>query len=105
MKIRLRHDLGVCEGYLSAKAGDIIEVAESSAVRYIRLGYAEAVSKATVEVPVETAVAQQKNVETATADVPATPPADVPKPLDEGDDSSKDEISKSRPPAAAGRKR
>lgn len=99
MKIRLRHDLGVCEGYLNAKKGDVLEVAESSAMRYIKLGYADAVTKGNaVQVPVETAVVQEKNVETATSEVPPTPVVDdVPKPLDEGEEEDTAKPVKSTP--------
>jgi hypothetical protein len=81
MKIRFKHDIGVCEGYNNIKRGDVIDVPEASGRRYVGLGYADAVSKR--DAPVEKAVEPQQ-VETATVEVPA----DAPKPLDE--DESED---------------
>lgn len=81
-KIRLKFDLGVCEGYVNTRRGDVIEVSDHAAQRYCALGYAEPYGKK-AQPPVEKAVAPEH--ETATVEVPE----DKPKPLDEDDDDSK----------------
>jgi hypothetical protein len=96
MKIRLKFDLGVCEGYIGTRRGDVIEVSDHAGQRYIELGYAEAYGKSTkaAEIPVEKAVAPEH--ETATVEVPE----DKPKPLDEDDDAAAPPKPGSRPTPA-----
>lgn len=83
MKLRMKIDIGGTfhgrpEG---VKRGDIVDVEDWIAERYIANDYAEPVSKS--EAPVEKAVLPQDDVETASLDVPPDDDDDEPKPLDE----------------------
>lgn len=105
MKIRMRINIGVFHGYPNVRRGDVVDVDEANALRYISLGYAEAVAddpKPPKPKPVERAVPEEP-VETATADaVEDEPDAGLPVPLDEqADEAPSDEESKPvrrRPP-------
>lgn len=83
MKIRMKIDIGMFHNVDNVKRGDIVDVPEEFARRYIENDYAEAVSKS--EAPVEKAVLPQDDVETASLDVPPDDDDDddEPKPLDE----------------------
>jgi hypothetical protein len=45
LKIKLKYDVGVIEGYVGACRGDVIEVNDAQGIRYCRLGYADPVTK------------------------------------------------------------
>lgn len=81
MKIRMKIDVGTFHGMTNVKRGDVVDIDDDNAKRYIGLGYAEPYSKS--DVPVEKATLSQDDVESASLDVPPDDDDDEPKPLDE----------------------
>jgi hypothetical protein len=74
-------------GISNVKPGDIVDIDEDNARRYISLGYAEAVTKS--EAPVENAVLDE-DAETTSLDTPPDDDDDDDfEPLDEPEDSHK----------------
>jgi hypothetical protein len=93
MKIKLRLGFtGTVHGYLAPKRGDILDIDDLNAIRYINLGYAEPV-RAIGNPPVEKAVVPESEkavVEVPASSIPPHPaddkveePKDKPKPLDD----------------------
>lgn len=88
MKIRALINLGAFHNHVDVKRGDVLEVDDGNARRYINLGYAEPFLETHKEPVVEKAVAPVH--ETAALKVPPVEKA-VPKPvpLDEPDERHK----------------
>lgn len=85
MKIRAKFDLGVCHGYEDVKRGDVIDIDEFNALRYLRLGYAEPVREQSP--PVERAVLPEPEkavVEVVGEDTRPKPLDEDPKPRSPG---------------------
>lgn len=94
MKIRMLMSVGVFHGHIDVKRGDVVEVDDFNAHRYIQLGYA----RPHVEIvpddfdsapPIEVAVPCDDDVEVSDREFPA--------PLDDGEDEPSEPVEAVRP--------